>query len=165
MKKFFLKLKLAWKGREILGQVTQAAAGYKTLSFWVTLLGSLITYMAALKEIIPPTAALVITSVLVAVYNVARGVEKGGLTGVKPWYKTTEFWLGLGGQASNAMVTIQTGGVSTDTLVKANGILTALMVFGNSLATVPPATPTAAEAAALEGDPKTTPRPEPPKAE
>ena len=133
------KLVLAWKGRKVLASLSDAGKGFKKISFWVTLLGSLLSYMAALKELVPPTYALIITTVLTAAYNILRGMDKAvDDNPTKPWYRTTEDWLGIGAQIQNAIVTMQTGGVSTDFMLKMNTILTAAMMVGRDLAHVEP---------------------------
>ena len=133
------KLVLAWKGRDVLTNLGNAGTGWKTIHFWVTLVGSLLSYMGALKEIIPPTTALIITSVLTASYNVMRGMDKAvDDKEPKPWYRTTEAWLNIGAQIQNALVTMQTGGVGTNQLVEANTILTGVLAIGRDLAHVEP---------------------------
>jgi hypothetical protein len=134
------KLMLAWKGRDVVAQMAQAGKGWKTIHFWVTLVGSLLSYMAALKGVIPPNWALIITTVLTASYNIMRGMDKAvDDKAVTPWYKTTEGWLGIGAQIQNALVTMQTGDVGTNHLAEANTILTGIMVVARDLAHIEPA--------------------------
>ncbi len=133
------KLVLAWKGRDVLTQLSSAGTGWKTIHFWVTLVGSLLSYMATLKEVIPPTWALIITTVLTGSYNIMRGMDKAADDkAVKPWYATTETWLNIGAQIQNALVTMQTGGIGTNELTQANVILTGILATANNLAGVEP---------------------------
>ncbi len=133
------KLVLAWKGRAVVSSLTSAGVGWRTIHFWVTLVGSLLSYMATLKEFIPPTWALIITTVLTASYNIMRGMDKAvDDKEPKPWYKTTEAWLNIGAQIQNALVTMQTGGVGTNQLTEANVILTGILATANNLANVEP---------------------------
>lgn len=133
------KLVLAWKGRTLLSSMADAGKGWKTLHFWVTLVGSLLSYMAALKEYIPPVWALIITTALTASYNIMRGMDKAADDKEpRPWYRTTETWLNIGAQIQNALVTLQTGGVGTNQLTQANIILTGILATANNMANVEP---------------------------
>ncbi len=135
---FMEKLKLLFKVRvpatDLINEVQAAKTGWKTIPFWITLIGTLLSFVAALKGIIPPTAALVVTTALTLFYNVLRGATKADVSGTKPIFQTTEFWIGVLSQVANAIVTLQTGGVNPQWLATTATIVAAAMAAGQNLA-------------------------------
>lgn len=132
------KLVMAWKGRAVIAELSQVSKGWKTLPFWISFLGSLVTFLGALKEVIPPEYALLIGTGLTAFYNILRGVQKSEAPGVRPWFKTTEFWMGAGQQIQNALLAIQTGDIATAQVMKANVVLSGVMAIARDLSNMQP---------------------------
>jgi hypothetical protein len=131
------KVKAAFAAKKVVKQLGQAAskqAGWKTLAFWLTLVGNLVTLATALQGLIPAQAALVAMTVLTAVYNILRGAKKSQEAGVKSLWTGTEFWLGVGTCVSTSFVTLIDGGVNPSWLVSANVVLAAVMKMARDLA-------------------------------
>jgi len=154
------KIKLLFKARkpatDIINEVGQIKSGWKTIPFWVTLLGTLISLVAALEGFIPASTALIATTALTAIYNILRGATKTDITGTKPVVQSTEFWLGVLGQLSNAAVTLKTGGIAPHWLVTAETFISAAMAAGQNLAGQQPSTPLE-QATAAQAAPKALP--------
>lgn len=132
------KLKLLFKARQpltdIITEVKEIKAGYKTLPFWITLLGTLLTLVAALQGVIPASAALVVTTILTFLYNVLRGATKANVPGQKPVLQTTEFWIGVLGFLSTAITTLQSGGVNPAWMTTAMAVIGMAMAAAQNLA-------------------------------
>lgn len=140
---FIAKLKLLFKASKPLGQfvnqVKGAKAKYKTIPFWITTVGSLLSVVGAVQGFIPPTAAVIINTVLASAYNILRGADKINQVGIKPPLQTTEFWVGLGNELSNGIVQMQTAGVDHKLLVSAQMFIAAAMAAAQSLGAHQPA--------------------------
>lgn len=140
------KLKLLFKASkpvgEFVNQIKGARKKYKTIPFWITLSGSLISLIGALSGFIPATAAAIAIGVLNIFYNVLRGLDKGNQVGIKPPMRTTEFWLGIGALVSTQIVDWQTAGINNQTLITIQGFLGAAMAAAQSLAAHQPTQPT-----------------------
>lgn len=143
------KIKLLFRFRQpatdLINEVQQVKAGYKTLPFWVTIIGTLGSFVAAAQGLIPATAALVTGTVLTALYNILRGATKADAPGVKPIFQTSEFWMGVLNEISNAFMALKTGGINPQWLVTAQTVIAAAMAAGQNLAgqspNAPPAPP------------------------
>lgn len=153
---FIEKLKLLFKARkpitDIIHQVDTVKSGWKTLPFWITFVGTLISLAAALEGAIPKVTALIIMAVLTFFYNVLRGATKASLTEQKPVFQTSEFWIGVIGSLSACLTSIQSGGVNPIWLTTALGMIGVGMTAAQNLAgqsptpgaiPPPPATPAA----------------------
>lgn len=138
------KIKLLFKARQpaidIINEVKGVKSGWKTIPFWITLLGSAIALVAALKGFIPLEASLVSTTALTFLYNVLRGATKADVPGTKPILQTSEFWLGVLAQLSNAFLALQTGGISPEWIVTASGVVSLAMGAAQNLAGQQPTT-------------------------
>jgi hypothetical protein len=145
------KIKLLFKARQpvtdIINQVKEVKAGWKTLPFWITLLGSAGALVAALQGFIPATAALVATTVLTGFYNILRGATKTDVASTKPVLQTTEFWLGVLGTIGSAIVSLQAGGINPAWFATASTVIGAAMAAGQNLAAQTPSTPAQVAAA------------------
>lgn len=134
----FAKLKLLIKASKPVGQfvnqVKGARAKYKTIPFWLSIVGSLISIAAALQGVIPATTAVIITTSLTAIYNILRGADKINQVGVKPPLQTTEFWMGVGAILSTMFVDMKTAGVDNQVIGIANTVIGAAMAAAQSLA-------------------------------
>jgi hypothetical protein len=132
------KLKLlfkAWKpAGEFINEVKGARKKYKTIPFWVSILGSGVAIVGALQGVIPATAAVVATATLTGLYNIVRGLDKADQEGTKPALATTEFWIGVLGIVSAQIVDVQTAGVNNAALVTAQSVIAAAMAAAQSLA-------------------------------
>lgn len=135
---FIAKIKLLFKMQKPLGELakagSEAKAGWKTLSFWVTFLGTLGSTAAALTGIIPAPAQLVITTVLQAVYNVLRGAQKMEDPSVKGLARTTEFWLTGLSEIQKGLVAFQAGGIQPEWHAAATTIVGMALAAGQNLA-------------------------------
>ena len=131
------KIKLLFKIKDpalkLIDGVKQFKSGYKTVTFWMTLLSGVLTLVGALKGFIPPEAALVVTVVLTAFYNFIRGFEKMDQNALRPMIRSTEFWAGVLGLVSTAIVNIQTGGVNPAWLVSMQSAIAAAMAGAQAL--------------------------------
>src|SRR5262245_3088485 len=132
------KFIMAWKGRAVITQFSQISLGWRKLPFWISLIGSVISYLGALKEYIPPQYALLIGTALTAFYHVLRGLQQSDAEEVRPRFKTTEFWLGVAQQTQNALLAIQTGGLGTNQIMQANIVLTGAMAIARDLSNMQP---------------------------
>lgn len=146
IEKLKLLLKVRQPATDLINEVKDIKSGWQTIPFWVTLLGTLISAVGALTGVIPATAALIIGTGLTAVYNVLRGAVKAESPTTKPILQTTEFWLSLGTELSNALVTFQNGAINPPWFATAQALIGACMAFGQNLAaqpTTPQTTPPA----------------------
>src|SRR5258706_8374631 len=102
----FQKIKLLFALRKPVGKVVDAIkdvkSGWKTISFWIALIGTLLSFVGALQGIIPAATAVLITTGLTAVYNILRGLVKNESDGVRPTFQSTEFWIGVLGIVANS---------------------------------------------------------------
>lgn len=122
---------------ELVGQLKEAQRGYKTLAFWVALLGTLLSLAAAVKAVIPVTAALIVITVLTAVYNVLRGLQKAGTDTNRGALVSTELWIGVMGEISKAVAALHAGGIDPTWLVSLGSINAAAMAAAQNLAAQP----------------------------
>ncbi len=94
---FIEKIKLLFKIQKPAGEVVTAVQEVKKTRKWVhftvTLIGVLMTTVAALADYISPQMQLIVSSLFQAVYNIMRGAEKSETNEVKGTFTTTEFWL------------------------------------------------------------------------
>lgn len=124
---------------DLVNEVKDVKRGYKTVGFYVTLLGTLGTLAAALSGYLSPVAALEITTALGVAYNLARGAAKMDEVGVRPVLGSTEFWIGVLTSLSNGLVALKTGGINPQWAIEAQGMIGVAMTTAQSLgATQPP---------------------------
>lgn len=137
------KLKLIFKSAkpagQFIGQIKGARFKWKTVPFWISVLGSAITLVASLQGFIPATVGVIIVSVLTAAYNIVRGLDKTNQTGVKPVFMSTEFWIGVAGILSTMLIDIQTAGVSSEVLRTVQSVLAAIMAIAQNVGANQPA--------------------------
>lgn len=136
----FQKLRALWEARKVVSQMGEIKRGWKTLSFWITLLGNLLTLAGVLKGIIPALTALVVMTVLTAFYNILRGAQKSEEEGVRSWWKTTEFWMGVGTEISKAFIALQGGGISPAWMATLSTVLAGSMTIARDLSHKEPGT-------------------------
>jgi len=139
----FAKLKLALALRkpaaDVAGQLKAIKSGWKTLSFWVTLIGSLASLAAAVKGFIPANYSLLITTALVTVYNILRGLAKADSAAVTgPMWATTETWMGILGQVSAGMLALQQGGINAKWMTVAASVIATAMALSRDLRALDP---------------------------
>jgi hypothetical protein len=136
------KIKLVLKIRkpiaEVKGELQGFKRGWKTLSFWVTLLGSLGSLAASVQGFLPAEYALIINTVLVTLYNILRGADKALESSSRPTWLSTEVWLGIVGQLNNGVLALQQGGVNEKWVMTSAAILAAAMSLGRDLANLEP---------------------------
>jgi len=137
--KLKLLIKTAKPVGQFINQVKGAKLKWKTIPFWGTLLGSAVSLVAALQGFIPVTVGIVITGVLTVLYNIIRGLDKADQEGVKPTWKSTEFWVGVLGIISTQIVNMQTQGINSEVLVTINSLIAAAMALAQNLGAQQPA--------------------------
>lgn len=141
----FQKIKLLFRvkapAEKLIDDIKEFKSGWKTLPFWVTLLGSLGSVVAAFQGVIPAEYSLVATTVLTAIYNFIRGFEKADQNAIRPTLQSTEFWIGLLGIVGNAFTTLKTGGVSPDWMIAAQSAIAAAMAGAQNIGTQQPKEP------------------------
>lgn len=137
------KLKLLFKTAkpvgEFVNQIKGAKLKYKTIPFWVSVLGSGLALVGSLQGFIPATVGVIITGALTAGYNILRGLDKADQVGVKPTWKTTEFWIGALGILSTQVTEIQTAGVNNETLMGISAVIAVAMALAQNLGAQQPA--------------------------
>lgn len=121
------KLKLLIKTAKPVGQfVTQikgAKLKWRTIPFWLSLLGGAGAIVASLEGFIPVTVAACIASGLTFGYGILRGLDKADQAGIKEPWKTTEFWLTAAALASNAILDMQTAGINNQVFIVLQSLL------------------------------------------
>jgi hypothetical protein len=136
----FDKIKLLFVARkpaaDFVANVKDIKRGFKTIHFWVTLLGSAGALFAAVKGFVPPEIGLIVTTVLVASYNIMRGFDKTDESIPHPALQSTELWLGILGQLSNAILALQKGGVASTHLVAAGAVIAGAMSIAQNLTSI-----------------------------
>ena len=130
----FAKIKAAWAARKVVNQMGEIKRGWKTLSFWVTLAGNLVTLAVTLKGMVPAIAGIVAMTALTAVYNILRGAQKSEEAGVRAWWKTTEFWMGIGTEAIKGITVLKAGGVNPEWFGFTSAVLAGAMTIARDLA-------------------------------
>lgn len=132
------KIKLLFKVQgpitQISREVKDATKTRKWLHFTVTLLGILASTAATLTGVIPPQAQLIVTTVLQALYNIMRGIDKVDATEVKGTLRTTEFWLTALAEVQKGIVATQMGGVNPTWLAESSTIIGLALAAGQNLA-------------------------------
>jgi len=136
------KIKLIMKVQkpvaEVVGELKGVARGWKTVSFWVTLFGSLGSLAASVQGFLPPEYALLINTALVTVYNVLRGLNKADDMSSRPTWQSTEVWMGIMGQLNNGVLALQQGGVNEKWVMVSAAVLAAAMTLSRDLSNIEP---------------------------
>ncbi len=136
------KLKLLFKVRQpatdLINEVKEIKTGYKTIQFWVTVIGTIGSVATAMTGLIPATAALVISTSLTCFYNILRGATKSQSQTTKPILQTTEFWMSMLTELSNTLITFQNGAINPPWFATAQATIAAFMAFGQNLASQAP---------------------------
>jgi hypothetical protein len=154
MSNLIAKIKLLWKGRTIATDLIDIKSKWRSVSFWVTLLGNVLSLVAILKGIVPASWAMglmIANAALTSIYNYIRGLEKAQTDGVAPYKSASEFILAILTTANNAVIDIQTGGVHTPTLAATSIWLTHAVAAARDAANM---RPKEAEAAGVEKKPE-----------
>jgi hypothetical protein len=135
------KLKAVWTARKVVNQMGEIKRGWKTLSFWVVLVTNLLALIAALKGLLPAGLALILLTAVTAVYNILRGAQKSHEEGMRSWFKTTEFWMGVGTEISKAFVALQAEGINPAWMGTTSTILAGVMTISRDLSAKSPSKP------------------------
>lgn len=138
MKNLISKIKLIWKGREIASNLIQIKSKWKSIPFWVAIIGNVLAFLGATQGFLPPQLIIILNASLTAIYNYLRGLEKAETDGVKPFKTSSEFILSLLTTANNAIIDMETGGVSTYYLGATSIALTHAVAAGRDLANMRP---------------------------
>lgn len=123
-----IKLLFAVKGpaSKLAKDIQQIKTGWKTVEFWVTVIGSAISVATAAAGFLPATTALIITTALTAAYNILRAFQNAGVEGVTPVFQSTRFYTTVIGILSAGFVALQTGGINPLWVQSAISILAAV---------------------------------------
>lgn len=139
------KLKLLFSVRKPAGTITDAIVEVKKtkkyVHFAVTVLGSLLTALLALNGIIHPVYSIIATTVLQALYNIVRGLDKADSAEVKGTLRTTEFWMTGLNEVQKVFLTTQTQGINPEWLAMSSTIVGMALAAGQNLAARTPAIP------------------------
>jgi hypothetical protein len=117
----------------LVNDVKQIKSGYKTLTFWVTIIGGLISVCSALAGFIPPTIALIISTALGVLYNIVRALQNAGVDGVTPVAQSTRFLVMVAGIVYAGLLSLKAGGVDPKWVETAIAILGAIGAASQSL--------------------------------
>lgn len=137
----FKKLRALWAARKVVNQMGDVKRGWKTLGFWVTLLGNMTALVTALNGIIPATTAAIVSGAITALYTVLRGAQKSEEAGVREWYKTSEFYMAVGSQLGTVLLTLQQNGVNAAWVATSSTILSGVLAISRDLSHKQPETP------------------------
>lgn len=140
--KLKLLLKIQKPAGQIIGQMKElndGKRGWKTLGFWVTLVGTLSSTTLALTGIIPAPVQLIVTTALQAIYNIMRGAQGADSLLIKGTLTTTEFGLSVLTEIQKGLVAVEAGGIRPEWMTAATGIVGASLAFGQNLACRAPA--------------------------
>jgi hypothetical protein len=133
LEKFKLLSQVEGPAQETAGDLMQIKRGYKTLAFWITLLGSLSAVVASLNGLLSCNVAFAINTVLIVFYNILRGVQKTEETLLHPAWQSTEVWLGVMGNICNGIAALQPN-ANSQVLAVASALISAAMVLARDLA-------------------------------
>lgn len=114
--------------------------GYKTVTFWMTILLSLSSVVTSLAGYIPTKLALIITVILTCLYNLLRAIQNAQIEGVTVWYKSTRLWSGALAILLAAFVSIRDGGISAPWVGSVIGVLTAVIAAAQAIGAQQPKT-------------------------
>lgn len=131
------KIKLLFAAKqpitEIVNEAKQIKAGYKTVSFWVTVVASISSLVAALTGFIPVTAGLIASTVITVAYNILRALQNAGVDGTTPVFQSSRFWVGILGIVLAGLTQLKTGGIDPKWIESAIAIIGAVMAGSQSL--------------------------------
>jgi hypothetical protein len=134
---FIDKIKLlfvaAKPAQAVVTQVSEIKKGYKTISFWVATLGSLITFAGAIQGFIPATVSLIVITALTCVYNILRALEQANQPGVGTLGQSTRFYSGLLGIVLAGLTSLKTGGVDPKWVEASIAFIGTIMTVAQSL--------------------------------
>jgi hypothetical protein len=137
------KIKLLFAAKtpitELVNEAKQIKSGYKTVSFWVTVVASISSLVAALTGFIPVTAALIASTAITVVYNVLRAIQNAGVDGTVPLFQSSRFWVGILGIVLAGLTQLQTGGIDPKWVQASIAIIGAVMAGAQSLGAQQPA--------------------------
>jgi hypothetical protein len=138
---FLAKLKLLFKIQKpagelikTVGQAKDETRGWRTIGFWITLVGTLSSTALALTGVIPAPAQLVATTILQAAYNILRGAQSANSSTAKGTFRTTEFWLSTLTEIQKGLVAVESGGIRPEWISSATAIVGASLAAGQNLA-------------------------------
>lgn len=134
---FIEKIKLLFKVKKPAGEIVDALQEAKKTKKWVhftvTLLGILISTVAALAGVIPPQTQLIATTILQVIYNIVRGADKADNETIKGTLRTTEFYMTALTEMQKGIVMAQTGGINPEWFAMSSAIIGAALSFGQNL--------------------------------
>jgi len=132
------KIKLMWKGRSIAENLISIKSRWKDAGFWATLIGNVLALVGSLNGFVTPQTAIIVNAILGALYNYTRGLAKSQSDGVSPFKSSSEFIMGLVTMTNNALIDMQTGGVTTGVLAGTSVVLTHAIAAARDMANMRP---------------------------
>lgn len=131
------KVKLLFKLNKPVSKLASDVKGlprnWKELPFWLSLLGALGSFAAALQGVIPATTAMLISTGIGTVYNLLKGFQKAEQEGVRPVFQSREFWIGALTIVSNALVEAKTAGADGEWVAITSAIVAGAMAAAQNL--------------------------------
>lgn len=140
--KLLQKLKYVLRARKPLSQLAstigKVKSGWKTPGFWITILASLGSIVAAFVDVIPNEMALFISTGIAMAYNILRGLYKAEDPTFKPSMKSSEVWVGILSQVSVGLLALKEGGIQAEWLVASTAAITTATAIARDLSNVEP---------------------------
>ena len=132
VEKIKLLLSLRKPVNELAKEAKELKTGWKTPSLWVSILGTLGTIAALIAGYIPATTALIVTTIIAVLYNLARAIENAQMEGTTAWWKSSRFWVGVLGILSAGFASLQSGGINPHWVESAVAIIAAIMAIAQN---------------------------------
>lgn len=114
--------------------VKEIKKGYKTISFWATVLLSLTSVVGSLQGYIDPKISLIITVFLGCTYNILRAIQNSQIEGVTPLIYSTRFWTGILTILLASLTSLKDGGIAAPWVISGisliGGIMTLAQAYG-----------------------------------
>lgn len=136
------KVKLLYKAREpvteIIKEVSGAKDSWKTVRFWLSLIGSFMALASAIQGVIPVTVAVCISVGLTLIYNIFQALKDADKVGYSPIIKSTKFWSAVLTAISVFLTSLQTGGINPQWVTVAIGVIGFIVPISREIASNDP---------------------------
>jgi len=119
---------------ELAGEVKTLKSGWKTVGFWVTVLGTLVTIGTSLAGLLPATTAVIISTILTCLYNIVRSIQAAQVEGTTVWYESSKFYVGILGIVAASLESLKTGGITPQWIMGASGLIGTVMALSQNVA-------------------------------
>lgn len=125
--------------KELIGTIKEGGkTGWSSPAFLVTVVGSLVSFVLAVKSILPGAVAAIIIAALMGLYNALRAYINTQQEGVTAPLKSTRFWTTVAGVALVALTDIKTAGVGGTLMTTLISVLTAVGTVSQSVGSAEP---------------------------